>query len=142
MSSYVESSLVQDETVLYQAALSKWAYFIPIFFGVILIPAVLGIVILIWVWIKFSSTELAVTDRRVIAKFGFISRKTFELNVDRVEGIQVDQSVMGRLFGFGTLRIAGAGNADPIPNISDPMGFKKAVNEAQAAARTLLRGGR
>ena len=38
--------------------------------------------------------------------------------------------------------IAGAGNADPIPNISDPMGFKKAVNEAQAAARTLLRGGR
>lgn len=142
MSSYVESSLVQDETVLYQARLSRWAYFLPIFFGVILIPVVVGIVMLIWVWIKFTSTELAVTDRRVIAKFGFISRKTFELNVDRVEGIQVDQSVMGRLFGFGTLRIAGAGNADPIPNISDPMGFKKAVNEAQAAARTLLRGGR
>ena len=44
------------------------------------------------------------------------------------------------VFGFGTLRIAGAGNADPIPNISDPMGFKTAVNEAQAAARNLLRG--
>lgn len=139
MSSYVESSLVQDETVLHEASLSKWAYFLPIFLGILLTPVLLGILILIWVWIKFASTELAVTDRRVIAKFGFISRKTFELNVDRVEGIQVDQSIMGRLFGYGTLRIAGAGNADPIPNISDPMGFKKAVNEAQAAARALSR---
>jgi uncharacterized membrane protein YdbT with pleckstrin-like domain len=135
MASYVRDNLVQNEQILYEGALSRWAYGWRILLGILLIPLLIGIGILAHLWIVFHSTELAVTNRRVIAKFGFIRRKTFELNVDRVESIQVDQGLAARLFGYGTLRIAGAGNFDPIPNISAPMEFKKAVMESQEAYR-------
>jgi uncharacterized membrane protein YdbT with pleckstrin-like domain len=131
MGSYVRQSLVQNEHVVYEGSLSGSAYFLWILLGILLIPVVVGVIILIVLWIKFRTTELAVTNRRVIAKFGFIRRSTFELNVDRVEAIQVEQGIMGRLFGYGTLRIAGAGNFDPIPNVRSPMDFKKAVLESQ-----------
>jgi uncharacterized membrane protein YdbT with pleckstrin-like domain len=133
MASYVEESLVNHEQVLYQGALSKWPYFFRILLGILLAPILIGLVILIDLAVKFKSTELAVTNRRVIAKFGTFRRRTFELNVDRVEAIQVEQSVWGRLFGYGTLRIAGAGNFDPIPNVAAPIAFKKAVLESQEA---------
>ena len=136
MGSYVRQSLVHNEAVLYEGSLSSWAYFGQILLGIVLIPLIIGIFMLFVLWIKFRSTELAVTNRRVIAKFGFIRRQTFELNVDRVEGIQVDQGIAGRLFGYGTLRIAGAGNFDPIPNVSSPIAFKKAVLESQEAFRS------
>jgi uncharacterized membrane protein YdbT with pleckstrin-like domain len=135
MASYVRDNLVQNEQILYEGALSRWAYGWRILLGILLIPLLIGIGMLVHLWVIFRSTELAVTNRRVIAKFGFIRRKTFELNVDRVESIQVDQGLAARLFGYGTLRIAGAGNFDPIPNISAPMEFKKAVMESQEAYR-------
>lgn len=133
MASYVEESLVTNEHVIYRGALSKWPYFFRILLGILLAPILIGFIILIDLAIKLKSTELAVTNRRVIAKFGTFRRKTFELNVDRVEAIQVDQGVWGRMLGYGTLRIAGAGNFDPIPAVSAPMAFKKAVLESQEA---------
>jgi membrane protein YdbS with pleckstrin-like domain len=168
MASYVQNSLVHDETILHEGSLSAWPYalkilavviLIPVYIGCLIIyqdsvslwqydlrilvailsiPVLIGILILIDLRVKFKSTELAVTNRRVIAKFGFIRRRTFELNIDRVEAIQVEQGIWGRIFGFGTLRIAGAGNFDPIPNISSPMAFKKAVMESQEASRMTL----
>lgn len=133
MASYVEESLVTNEHVIYQGRLSKWPYFFRILLGILLAPILIGFIILIDLAIKLKSTELAVTNRRVIAKFGTFRRKTFELNVDRVEAIQVDQGVWGRMLGYGTLRIAGAGNFDPIPAVSQPIAFKKAVLESQEA---------
>ena len=133
MATYVEQSLVTNEHVIYRGALSKWPYFFRILLGILLAPILIGFIILVDLAIKLKSTELAVTNRRVIAKFGTFRRKTFELNVDRVEAIQVDQGVWGRMLGYGTLRIAGAGNFDPIPNVSAPMAFKKAVLESQEA---------
>jgi len=133
MATYVDESLVTNEHVLYRGALSRWPYFFRILLGIVLAPVLIGFIILVDVAIKFKSTELAVTNRRVIAKFGTFRRKTFELNVDRVEAIQVDQGIWGRMLGYGTLRIAGAGNFDPIPNVSSPMAFKKAVLESQEA---------
>ena len=135
MSSYVRESLVHNEHVTYTGSLSKWPYFFQILLGVLLLPLLIGLFVLIALAIKFRTTELAVTNRRVIAKFGVFRRRTFELNVDRVEAIQVEQSVWGRLFGYGTLRIAGAGNFDPIPSVSAPLAFKKAVLESQEALR-------
>jgi uncharacterized membrane protein YdbT with pleckstrin-like domain len=46
----------------------------------------------------------------VIAKFGFISRSTVELNIHKIESIQVDQGIFGRLFNFSSIIVAGAGN--------------------------------
>ncbi len=135
MPSYVEEILLQNEEITYRAHLSKWAYFWRIFFGVILFPFIIGVFILFGLWVKFTNTELAVTNLRVVAKFGFIRRNTFELDINRVEGIQIHQTFFGRIFNFGTLRIGGTGNADPIPNISHPMAFQKAVMESQNTYR-------
>jgi len=86
--------------------------------------------------IKRQSTELAVTSKRVIAKFGFIKRSTIELNHSKVESFHVDQSVLGRIFGFGTLHINGTGGGiTPIPNISDPLGFRRKAMEAIDASQ-------
>ncbi len=79
-------------------------------------------------WISVSSTELVVTDRRVIHKVGFISRKTREMNREKVESIDVDQSVGGRLFGYGTIIVHGTGSSwEPFTNISDPLAFRSLI---------------
>jgi uncharacterized membrane protein YdbT with pleckstrin-like domain len=86
--------------------------------------------------IKHHSTELAVTSKRVIAKFGFIKRSTIELNHSKVESFHVEQSVLGRLLGFGTLHINGTGGGiTPIPQISDPLGFRRKAMEAIDASQ-------
>jgi uncharacterized membrane protein YdbT with pleckstrin-like domain len=56
-----------------------------------------------------ATTELAVTDRRVIYKTGFISRQTVEMNVDKIETVVVDQSLLGRLLDYGTVHVKGTG---------------------------------
>ena len=78
---------------------------------------------------------MAFTNKRVIAKFGFISRKTIELNISKVESIQVNQGILGRIFNYGTLIVSGAGNPQaPIPGISDPMAFRRSFMESQDQA--------
>ena len=97
-----------------------------------------GLIFLAVAFVKYKTTELAITTRRVIAKFGFISRRTVELNINKVESIQVDQSVMGRILGYGTLVISGGGIPQaPIPGISNPIAFRKAFIEAQDTPRTV-----
>lgn len=77
-------------------------------------------------YLRFISTELAVTNRRVIAKVGFISRNTFEVMLNRVEGANIDQTVWGRIFGFGSIFVHGTGGGiTPIDHIADPLNFKK-----------------
>lgn len=76
--------------------------------GLIFLPA-FGLGMLFWLaaWIRYATTELAFTNKRVIAKYGFISRKTVEINLAKVESMQVDQGVIGHIFNFGTLIICG-----------------------------------
>lgn len=78
--------------------------------------------------IRRSTTELAVTDRRVIYKSGIISRHTLEMNRSKVESVDVDQSILGRLFGFGTIIVRGTGGSlEPIRMISDPLSFRSHI---------------
>ncbi len=133
MASYIEGSLLSDETILHQARISLWSMFPLIFFGVILTPVVIGLVLLVIAYIRYKTTELAITNKRVVVKTGLISRNIIEINIAKVESVEVAQSVLGRLFDFGSLSISGTGfNQAPIPNISDPMGFRKALTQAQA----------
>lgn len=75
--------------------------------------------------IYYLTTELALTDKRVIAKFGWIQRNTIELSLARVESLSVNQSFFGRIFNFGTLTINGVGGIQtPIPVIADPLKFR------------------
>jgi len=74
------------------------------------------------------STELAVTDRRVIYKSGIIARHTLEMNRGKVESVDVDQSVLGRFIGFGTIIVRGTGGSlEPIRMISDPLTFRSHI---------------
>ncbi len=137
MTGYVEGALVKDEKILHVGRVSLWSLSGLILLGLVLLPLFgLGLLFLIAAFIRYKTTELAITSKRVIAKFGFISRSTVEININKVESLQVDQSIMGRLFNFGTLVISGAGNPQaPIPGISSPMEFRRAFMEAQEQAR-------
>jgi uncharacterized membrane protein YdbT with pleckstrin-like domain len=138
MTSYVEGSLVPGERVVYAGQISLWSLTHLIALGIVLLPALgLGLIFLIKAYIQYKTTELAITNKRVIVKFGFIRRSTVEININRVESIQVDQEILGRMFDYGTLIIAGGGNPQaPIPGISRPMAFRKAFIEAQEQARS------
>ena len=138
MTSYVEGALVKDEKIVHVGNVSLWSLWHLIVFGVLLLPAVgLGLVLLIMAYVRYKTTELAITTKRVIVKVGFIRRSTVEININKVESIQVDQEILGRMFNFGTLVIAGAGNPQaPIVGISSPMEFRKAFIEAQEQAKS------
>lgn len=137
MSSYVEGALVKDERVVHIGHISLWSLWHLVAFGIVLLPALgLGLVFLAVAYVRYKSTELAVTTKRVIVKHGFIRRQTVEINLNKVESIQVDQGVLGRVFNFGTLVVAGTGTSHaPISGISEPMAFRKAFIEAQDGAK-------
>lgn len=134
MASYVHSVLIPDEEVIYQAHISLWSMLGLLIAGVFFIFSFfpVGLLLLAIAAIRYMTTELAITNKRVIAKFGFISRRTVEINLQRIESIQIDQGVIGRIFNYGTLVISGAGNPQaPIPGISDPLLFRRMFTESQ-----------
>ena len=137
MSSYIESALIKDEKVIYTGQISLWSLAPLIALGLLTVGFFgLGLIFWIMAFIRYTTTELAFTNKRVIAKFGFISRQTIELNISKVESIQVNQGILGRIFDYGTLIISGAGNPQaPIPGISDPMSFRRAFMESQDSAK-------
>jgi uncharacterized membrane protein YdbT with pleckstrin-like domain len=78
--------------------------------------------------IRRATTELAVTDRRVIYKSGLLSRHTLEMNRSKVESIDVEQTITGRVLGFGTIIMRGTGGSfEPIRQIADPLTFRSHI---------------
>jgi len=137
--SYIDQSLVPGEVVIHRAHVSWWSQAGMVLLGIVTLVAVIGLFFLIYAWIKIRSTEVAITNRRIIAKFGFITRHTVEINLDKVESLRVEQGFWGRILNFGTIFISGAGSAvAPMPNIADPLLFRQKFTEAStrpAAAR-------
>lgn len=135
MTSYVEGALIQDEKIVHIGHISKWSLWHLIALGILLLPVVIGLFFLLQAYIRYKTTELAITTKRVIVKVGFIRRSTVEININKVESVQVDQSLLGRVFDFGTLVISGAGAAQaPLHGIAEPLAFRKAFIEAQERA--------
>ena len=134
MGSYVDSVITPGEKVLHKGHLSAWSQFWLWVVGLLLLVAVVGLFFWIAAWIRMRTTELAVTNRRVIAKFGLIQRDTIEIQVGKIESVQVHQSVSGRILGFGTVIFSGAGTPQVrIEQLADPLGFRSAVISAQEA---------
>ena len=155
MSTYVETIIGPGEQVLHVGRISlltilssllAGTFFIIVAFGLLLLMPVgspnvdhalaasagaLGILVIVVALIRRSSTELAVTNRRVIAKFGLIARSTVEMNLAKIESVRVEQTVMGRLFGFGSIIVTGTGSTmDPIRYIANPIAFRQAIQRA------------
>lgn len=141
---YVTTNLMSNERVIHVRKV-YWFIFVPgvvlfllviwLFnvapeegFGPVLGVATLffAVASLIKAFIFKVSTGLAITTKRVIAKVDFISRKTVKLNHSKVESFNIDQSVFGRIFSFGTVIVCGTGGGKtPISNIDDPPEFRK-----------------
>lgn len=133
MASYIESVLTTNEEIIHRAEVSMWAKTGEILIGLLLLPVFgVGLLVLLAVYLNKISTDLAITNKRVIAKFGFIRRSTIEINLHKIESIQVEQGLLGRIFNYGSLVVSGGGNPQaPIPGIRDPLAFRKAFMQAQ-----------
>jgi uncharacterized membrane protein YdbT with pleckstrin-like domain len=147
--SYVDTIVSGNEKVLYVGHVSLLSMFSTFVFALVLVVAgigaafvpqawyvgvaliVLGLLVVGAALVKRMSTELAVTNKRVIAKFGLVSRRTIELNLAKLESIRVDQTVGGRLFNYGSIVLVGTGaSLEPIPFIAAPIAFRQAVQSA------------
>jgi uncharacterized membrane protein YdbT with pleckstrin-like domain len=137
MASYVDSNLMAGETVKYRAHVSTWALAPLILLGVVLLPVFgIGLLVFLAAWINYKTTEFAVTDRRIIAKTGLVSRRTVEIFLDKVESLNVDQGVIARICDYGTVTIRGTGaTSEPIDRISAPLTLRKHFMEAADAYR-------
>lgn len=98
------------------------------FRGLGLVLAAYGFLSLTASWIEKWTTEVAVTDRRVIHKRGLIRRETGEMNMDKVESVVVDQSILGRILGYGSIVVRGTGaGIEGLHHISDPLTLRSAI---------------
>ena len=149
--SYVDEHLLPGERVVYRAHLHKLAFLGLIGIAIFLILAgalALGttvpmlavvafaaaLVPLVSAYIAYNSSEFAVTDKRVIIKVGFIQRRTVETMLSKVEGIEVNQGVIGRLVDYGTIIISGTGGTkESFRNIAAPLEFRRQVHGQIAA---------
>ena len=147
--SYVTSHLDPDERIVHQARIHWIIYLGPVVIvGVGLVLAVpgtpgisawggaavlaAGLIGLAVAWVRQISSEFAVTTRRVIVKTGLLSRRTIELNMSKVESIQVDQGIVARLLNYGTITVIGTGGTrEPFSMIEDPLAFRHAVQREQ-----------
>ncbi|HTJ56760.1 MAG TPA: PH domain-containing protein [Devosiaceae bacterium] len=93
-----------------------------------LLVAVLALIVLFREWFEQWTTEIVVTNRRVIYKRGFISRYTREMNMEKIESVGVDQPLLGRLLNYGTVDVRGTGTGlEQLRGIADPLQLRNAI---------------
>jgi uncharacterized membrane protein YdbT with pleckstrin-like domain len=106
----------------------------PYYWGMILVGLWLlyGLLTGIKMLVVKNTTEIGVTSHRFVEKRGILSMKTSEIALPNIEGVKVNQSFAGRIFGYGTVRIEGTGvDATTTPEIADPVGFVRAIQTAK-----------
>ena len=150
---YIDRILQPGEKVLFHGRLHWLIYFpgalmlLPVFgalavsahaqqdssmvFGGLIVALVFGVLsgaMLLSEWFRRWTTEIDVTDRRVVYKRGFVKRHTVELNMDKVASVDVDQSIMGRILNYGDITIHSTGNEiEPLRGIGHPLEFRNQV---------------
>jgi uncharacterized membrane protein YdbT with pleckstrin-like domain len=126
---YIEQSLSEGEKIegLFQL---HWFAWLPLAGWLILGFVTFGITwfIAIYEFLRVRSIEQGFTNKRVIYKKGIISRQTEEMKLASIETVEIDQSVLGRMFGFGTVKVTGRGISDVVfRGVDDPMDVKRRI---------------
>jgi uncharacterized membrane protein YdbT with pleckstrin-like domain len=124
MGNYVDSHLIKGETVVHSAKLHWIIYLTP------------KAILTLWIapYIQQVTSELAITTKRIIIKVGLIARRTLEMNLSKIETVNVDQSIMGRILNYGSITVIGTGGTREVFNdIANPMQFRKAFQEIDIA---------
>jgi uncharacterized membrane protein YdbT with pleckstrin-like domain len=120
MANYVNSHLGPNERVVHEAKL-HWIIFLSPFN-----------IFTLWIAsiIRMISSEFAITDKRIIIKVGLISRRTLEMNLNKIESVNVNQGILGRILGYGTIVVIGTGGTrEPFASISNPIEFRRRFQE-------------
>ncbi len=157
--SYLDDHLLGGERIVYRARL-HWTIFLTsivvVLLGIglwILLQYIdptysyaglglagIGLLLAIGPAIRYTTTEFAVTDKRVLGKVGFIERESDETLLSKIEAIAVDQGVVARMFGFGTVTITGTGGIQEVfSGISDPLEFRRQI-QSQIISQEERRG--
>ncbi len=154
---YIQNNLIPGEKILHSAKLhwivflrpalliilllgvfssESFAYSSQMFLSRNIIGFVKNVLLVITLYssivsiVDYVTSEFGVTNKRVIAKIGFIQRNSVEILLKKVEGIQVKQSILARMLGYGTIIITGTGGLhDPFHKISNPLLFRRKVQE-------------
>jgi len=150
MARYIDEILQPGEQVLYSTN-AHWIFYFPAIVAWIVVAALLivsfafppvalvglasaavvAVPALFWTvkgWFHRMTTETDVTNHRVVHKTGFIKRKTFEIALDKIESVDVEQSILGRILNYGNVRINGVGEGTQnIPTIASPLAFRSAI---------------
>ncbi|MEO8322354.1 MAG: PH domain-containing protein [Bradyrhizobium sp.] len=152
MGRYIDEILQPGEKVLYSTN-AHWMFYLPaiaawvaaLVFLVLSrtvtadVPVVLclslaaisALVALYWTvraWFRRATTETDVTNFRIVHKTGFIKRRTFEMSLDKVESVDVNQSILGRVFNYGDVELFGVGEGGKvIKTIASPLEFRNAI---------------
>lgn len=127
--SYIEQSLSKDEQVV---ALFRphWIAYLPMALWLLLGLLTFGLtwLIALYEYLKLRYLEQGVTNKRVIVKRGIVSRNTDEMKLNSIETVEINQGVLGRIFGFGDIKVTGRGISDVVfRSIDDPMAVKRAI---------------
>jgi uncharacterized membrane protein YdbT with pleckstrin-like domain len=152
MGRYIDDILQPGEKVLYSTN-AHWIFYLPaiaawvvalVFFALsrmivadtavllcLSMAAVSVIAALYWTakaWFHRWTTETDVTNLRVVHKTGFIKRRTFEMSLDKVESVDVNQSILGRILNYGNVTVRGVGEgAETIDTIASPLDFRNHI---------------
>jgi len=135
---YIENNLLDGERSIAKASL-PWIIFLgPIIVTLVLLlfakyasfMLIIALIYIVWAYLYFSSAEFGVTNRRVIAKWGVISRHSVEMNMDKVEGVSINEGIIGSKLGYGTVIVNGTGGShEAFPSIANPLAFRKQILE-------------
>jgi uncharacterized membrane protein YdbT with pleckstrin-like domain len=127
---FIKSTLPDNETIEMEISfhwthtLVAWLYLL--FLGWLII----GVFLFISMYLEKWTTERALTNRRLILKRGFIRRKTEEISLNRVEEVNLSQSILQRILGSGDIKVTGTGAGEiALKNIDDPLDVQKKINE-------------
>jgi uncharacterized membrane protein YdbT with pleckstrin-like domain len=144
--SYIDSNLLTGEKVVYRTRLHWLLFMGPVLFTAVVllpiawfldngtwssfawIPLALGVLLLLATFIKRQSSDFAVTNKRVMMKVGVFSTRSIELLLSKIEAIAVNQSFIGRIFGYGDIVVTGSGGTrEAFSHIGGPLEFRRAV---------------
>lgn len=122
--SYIEKSLSAGEKIE-SVFKFHWFVWIPVFIWTCF---VITIPIALYGLLQILFTEQGLTNKRVLLKTGIIGRKTEEMKLKAIETVEIDQSVFGRIFGYGNVKITGRGSSSVLFKfVGDPMGMKRQI---------------
>ena len=144
--SYVTENLLQGEIIAFTTKLHWKLFIVPVMIAcfvlaplaylalrsdtksLVMLPLMLVVVALSPAYLQRLSSEFAVTNKRVIMKVGVLTTRSYELLLSKVEGIAVNQPLLGKLLGYGSIVVTGSGGTqEPFANIQGPLEFRRAV---------------